>query len=124
MNEIRSYLKKNKEGYLYKFYQSCFTKNEEKNFLWFKKTLLRQYITTFGLDILLGGLDYLAQSQLVLPNTIKTTLIHGDDDSVAPIAEALSLKDTNPHVDLITLDNTGHMPFLRPGFKDCLAGTQ
>jgi len=124
LNEVRGYLKKNKNGYLYRFYRSSFTKTEEENFRWFKKTFFKQYTTAFSLDFLLSGLDYLAQAQIILPDAVKTTLVHGIGDMIAPIAEASALKAANPHINLITLDNAGHMPFLRPGFKDCLAGTQ
>jgi pimeloyl-ACP methyl ester carboxylesterase len=124
LNEVSNYLKKNKDGYLYRFYRSCFAKNEEKDFHWFKKTFFKQYTTAFSLDFLLNGLDYLAQTQIVLPDTVKTIIVHGIGDIIAPIAEASALKTANPHINLIALDDAGHMPFLRPKFKDCLAGAQ
>lgn len=119
LRQIKARLKKNKEGYLYKFYHNCFSKCELEFFLWFKRNLLENYLTQMDLGTLLEGLDYLQDAELNLPRlkNQKIYFIHGKEDKVAPINEALRVKESLPQAKFISLKDAGHMPFLSPDFK-------
>ncbi|MBI5123791.1 MAG: alpha/beta hydrolase, partial [Candidatus Omnitrophica bacterium] len=61
IDKIKMVLEKNKDAFLYKFYNECFSRDEKKAINWFKKTLLRDYLNGFTLDSLLEGLEYLSK---------------------------------------------------------------
>lgn len=119
LKNIKTYLKKGKEGYLYKFYKECFSKNEKNAFTWFKKNLLKDYLKQINLDSLLEGLDYLTQAELSFKRIrdVKAYFFHGQEDKIAPIQEALALKENFPEAKFVSLEGAGHMPFLSADFK-------
>jgi pimeloyl-[acyl-carrier protein] methyl ester esterase len=111
--EIKACLKKNKKGYLYKFYNQCFSKKENR--LWFKKNLFQAYCREFDLDYLMAGLDYLAKVQInpqKLKELKKIKLIHGQLDQIAPCQEALGIKNNLDQAEFILLKDAGHAAFL------------
>lgn len=120
LKEIALKLKKNKKGYLYKFYLDCFSGNDKAGLAWFRKNLLRGYIYGFKLKELLGGLDYLSQT-CIKPESLllmkDVTIIHGEEDRIAPINEALEIKIQLAQADFICLKNAGHFLFLNPEFN-------
>jgi len=119
--EARRAILKNRKGYLYKFYQMCFYKKEEGSY--FKENLLREFCNTLELDYLLASLDYLSGVEIspeLLSGVNKVKIIHGLNDNVAPPEEALEIKKELPSAKLVTLEETGHMPFFKEGFENII----
>lgn len=115
--EIRKLLKKNKKGYLYKFYTQCFC--DKKDMHWFKKRLLRNYCKKFGLNHLLRSLDYLEHTEIepqALKDIKKIKIIHGECDSIAPVQEAIDIGNSLTQAKFIRIKNAGHIPFLKEHF--------
>jgi len=111
--EIEEFLKRSKKGYLYKFYQQCFFKQESLS--WFKKNLLKTYCQDFDLEYLLKTLDYLAKSEINTQELLaieKVKIIHGACDQIAPIEEGREVCETIARAELITVENCGHALFL------------
>lgn len=119
---IKMYLRKNCRGFLYKFYESCFSEFERARFGWFKNNLLKDYIDQISADILFEGLDYLSGRQFDTGGLRgqKVKFIHGEEDKVAPISEALKLKEGLPQAEFISLEKCGHIPFLNTDFNSIL----
>ena len=118
LDRIKINLTKNKRGFLYKFYSQCFFKKE--NMRWFRKNLLKPYSEELDLNYLTDSLDYLRGAEMnpeLLKPIKKIKIIHGECDSIAPLVEALWLKERLPHAEFISLKNAGHMPFLEDGFR-------
>lgn len=110
---IKELLKKSKKGYLYKFYGQCFSKKISLS--WFKKNLLKTYCQQFELEYLLKTLDYLEKSQIdtqALSMIKRVKLIHGESDRIAPIDEAREVQEAIAGAELITIKDSGHIPFL------------
>lgn len=111
--QIRTLLKRNQKAYLGKFYQQCFFQKEK--FVWFKENFMKAYLEDFKLESLLSGLDYLekatldTQSLKALP---RINIIHGQNDKIAPLAEAKAIKETLPQAEFIAVEDTGHAAFL------------
>jgi len=111
--EISKLLKKNKKGYLYKFYSQCFSSKDQMR--WFRTNLLKSYCDGFDLDYLLEGLEYLKNSHMscqLLAKLKKIKMIHGEQDNIAPIREAFDIKDNLPNADFVCIKEAGHIPFL------------
>lgn len=119
IEDIKAYLRKNHRGFLYKFHEGCFSEFERNRFEWFKKNLLKNYIDRISIDTLFEGLDYLSGRQFATGGFSgqKVKFIHGEEDSVAPISEALKLKEGLPRAEFISLEKCGHIPFLNTNFK-------
>jgi pimeloyl-ACP methyl ester carboxylesterase len=120
--EIEDYLKTNRKGYLYKFYSSCLPCADE--FAQFKKTLLKHYCREMELDYLLKTLDYFKSAFISsdsLKNIEKIKIIHGQDDRIAPIEEAVEIKNGLANARFISIEDAGHMPFLKKDFSLCLS---
>jgi pimeloyl-[acyl-carrier protein] methyl ester esterase len=116
----RNYLNKNKTAFLYKFYNDCFSGNERDRLSCFKKGLMKNYLNEMSLETLFEGLDYLSASRIT-PQALKpgkVRFVHGAEDRIAPVKEAIELKDDMPGVELIVMEKTGHMPFLSESFKN------
>ncbi len=113
LDKVREYVRQNRVGYLYKFYSRCFAPG--KAITWFKKNLLRPYCDRFETDTLLQGLDYLEHAE-IKPSTLKgipnITIIHGTEDRIAPIEEALALQKEIPNAKFVRVENAGHATFL------------
>lgn len=110
---IKELLKKNKKGYLYKFYGQCFS--EKISLSWFKKNLLKTYCEQFDLEYLLKTLDYLEKAQINTQELLgieRIKIIHGESDEIAPIDEAREVQEAIAGAELITIKNSGHIPFL------------
>lgn len=118
LDQIRAYLCKNKTGFLNRFYLQCFSKQTEMS--WFKQNLLRDYCNNLDLNSLLKSLDYLENTQInpkLLDKIKKIRIIHGEDDRIAPVGEAVEIKNSLTDARFICLKDTGHMPFLKQGFS-------
>ena len=117
ISHIKDYLRKNKRGYLYKFYTSCFSKDDDIS--WFRKNLLKEYCEMFNLDYLISTLDYLADRRIdtgPLREIERIEFIHGEHDKIAPIKEARQVLTRLPQAKFIRIENAGHMPFFNKGF--------
>ena len=121
LNDIRRHLGRSKKGYLYKFYTQCFNKKDRLHH--FKENLLKVYCEELDLDYLLKTLDYLENAEIkpqLLNNIKRITIIHGEHDRIAPIQEAIDIKDKIPHARFICIKDAGHIPFLEEDFKGIL----
>lgn len=116
--KIKEYLNKTKKGYIYKFYTQCFFEKNQMN--WFRKRLLKLYCKELSLDNLLKGLKYLENAEIkpaMLNDIKKITIIHGEHDSIAPMGEAIDIKDKIPRAKFVCIKDAGHIPFLSDDFK-------
>ena len=116
--EIRNYLENNKTEFLCKFYDMCFCDKDIPAHT--KRGLLEKYCNELGLDYLLKTLDYLKNTRIKpksLNGVKKITIIHGENDNIAPINEAISIKDRLENARFIRMKDTGHMPFLKEEFS-------
>lgn len=114
---IRSQLIRSKEGCLRSFYSRCFFRKEE--LFYSNSSLLENYREELDLNYLLEGLDYL-EAREIRPGSLERveniTIIHGDQDTVAPIQEARDIKESLPRAGFISIQGAGHLPFLRKDF--------
>ena len=118
ISKIKKRLNKNKRGYLYWFYTQCFPEKEKMSY--FKKNLLKDYCDRLNLDYLLTTLDYLERAEIrpeVLKKIEKIKIIHGGFDKIAPIQEALDIKNDLLQAEFITIDKAGHIPFFKDTFN-------
>lgn len=119
IDNIKMLLEKNKDAFLYKFYNECFSKEEKSSINWFKKVLLKDYLNDLTLDLLLEGLEYLSQSQISPERLsgIDVKLVHGENDRIAPIEGASELKNDLARAKFFRIEGSGHIPFLNPSFE-------
>lgn len=120
---IKNYIKKNQTAFLLKFYRDCFGREERQNYIWFKQTLQKEYLSEMSQQHLLQGLDQLAAMHFdfdALRSVENIKIIHGLNDAVAPASDAADLANNLPNSQLITFESSGHMPFLHPDFKASL----
>jgi pimeloyl-[acyl-carrier protein] methyl ester esterase len=113
-------LTKNKKAYLYKFYRQCFSPQDGIPFQWFKRTLLKSYLSEMSLEQLIEGLDRLEQAE-IQPRSLRglrrVNIVHGRVDSIAPVSGALELAGSLPQSRLVIFEDAGHLPFLHKDFK-------
>ncbi len=118
--DVRDALIKNTKPYLYKFYSRCFSENEKDAYRWFKNTFLKDYLEKMSSDQLIEGLERLEQTK-IRPDSLKKLkhikIVHGCDDSIAPIDDAVDIANRLPQSRFIAFEKTGHLPFLRKDFK-------
>ncbi|MGE5197601.1 MAG: alpha/beta fold hydrolase [Deltaproteobacteria bacterium] len=123
LKEVGAQLEKNKEAFLYKFYQECFSDNDKEGFAWFKENLLGQYVRGIELSVLMEGLDYLAGVSIDPRNLTavkKIMIIHGEQDRIAPIREAAEISAELPQAQFLRIAGSGHIPFLSRNFSSKL----
>ena len=121
LTEVRNNLKKNKKGFLYKIYAQSFSNAEDMSY--FKKNLLKAYCEGLDVDDLLRDLDYLEDTEIkgeLLNGAKKITIIHGQHDRIAPIEEAIDIRNSLPHAKFVRVEGAGHIPFLKKDFADLL----
>lgn len=125
LETMRRTLEKNRAACLKQFYRRCFATEEMAKYQWFKRTFLEDYLETMSAEQLVRDLDWLGQVE-IRPDDLrrieKISFIHGAADAIAPIEQARALADALPQSQLITFEQTGHMPFLRDDFKRRLYG--
>lgn len=122
VNEMREAVQKNKKAALYQFYKNCFSRQERDIFKWFKKNLIDQYVDEFQIQYLLDGLDYLEGSEISPATSYPVPLrfIHGQNDTIAPIQEAIEIADPLPQSQFSCIEGAGHCVFLHPRFSEML----
>jgi pimeloyl-ACP methyl ester carboxylesterase len=104
----------NKNRYLKRFYIQCFPKRRDMD--WFRRYLFKDYCNKFSLDYLLQTLEYLGDLEIrpnMLKNIHRIKIIHGELDKIAPIQEAIEIKNGLRHAELLVIKDTGHAPFLK-----------
>jgi len=125
LEAMRKTLVKNRAACLKRFYRRCFAKEEMPQYQWFKATLLEDYLETMSAEQLVRDLDWLGQVE-IHPEDLKkietVKFIHGAADAIAPVEQVRALAEALPQSQLITFEQTGHMPFLRDDFKRRLYG--
>ncbi|MCM8820322.1 MAG: alpha/beta hydrolase [Candidatus Omnitrophica bacterium] len=112
LERVRSYIIKNKEAYLYKFYNNCFF--DKKSTSLFKKTLLKDYLQKFSSKILCEGLEYLKIAKINPKDLDKIndiTIIHGKEDKIVSYKKAISVNEALNKSKIFLLDDAGHIPF-------------
>jgi len=117
INEVEEALKARKKGYLNRFFSDCFSGNHITKS---NKDLLREYCRDMELDYLLNTLDYLSKTEIkpeLLQQIQKITIIHGEKDRIAPISEAVEIKDAVNNARFILVEESGHIPFLEENFR-------
>jgi len=120
LENIKQYLEKNRSAFLYTFYRECFCRQEKKNYLWFRDTLLKDYLKGMSLKMLIDDLEWLDKVEIhsqSLKNIDNLIFVHGKEDAIAPFSEALGIAETLPNASFIAFEQTGHLPFLRDDFK-------
>ncbi|MDP2941523.1 MAG: alpha/beta fold hydrolase [Candidatus Omnitrophota bacterium] len=121
----RRKLQKDQQGFLRRFYQSCFSRHDAQSLKWFKQNLLDDYLRSFTLAELTRGLDYL-QAAVIDPGKLagikKLRIFHGRLDRIAPLEEAARIKSCLPGAEFISLPAAGHIVFLNPGFREKFNG--
>jgi pimeloyl-ACP methyl ester carboxylesterase len=123
LNRIKTYLKKSKTAYLYKFYNECFGKDDKDCLSWFKKNLFKTYLKEMETEELIKGLDRLAGYEIdqeVLGRIGNVKIVHGQEDKIAPLSEIADIKNSLPNVEFMIFKDSGHLPFLREDFKERL----
>lgn len=121
LETIKAQLKKNKKAYLYQFYRECFSDAGGKGLSWFRKKLLRDYLSQMELESLMAGLDYLSGVRIdfeFLASLKKLTFFHGLDDKIAPLGQAQGIKAGLPQARFIDICGSGHAPFLSKDFRE------
>ena len=123
LENIKHLLAKNNAAYLYKFYKDCFCKNESDLYRWFRDSFLHRYLEQMTRQQLIKELDYLGGARICprhqgCPSNV--TLIHGREDKIAPVAEAIRIAEDIPQARLKILEMTGHLPFLKDDFIRCI----
>ena len=119
LENMRENLKKNKAACLKRFYRRCFSTEEMARYQWFKRTLLKDHLETMPAEQLVRDLDWLGQVEIHpedLQEIERISFLHGTADAIAPVEQAMALADVLPQSQLITFEQTGHMPFLRDDF--------
>ncbi len=104
LNNIKRFLKRQKDAYMQAFYRSCFFSDTE--WLNFKSLHNSQYSTLETLT-----------DQLTLLETYRLTdtadlWIHGKQDAIAPY------ENITTTIDLLTIENCGHCPFFHEKWDD------
>jgi pimeloyl-ACP methyl ester carboxylesterase len=113
---VRENLQKSKESFLYKFYKMCFSK-EDIHF--FNAALFKAYSKEMDLENLLKDLDYLGNAEIKpegLAPIKKIKIIHGEFDRIAPIDEAVYIKERLPQAGFACVKGAGHALISRKDF--------
>lgn len=116
INEVEHALKARKKGYLNRFFNDCFYANHITES---KKELLKEYCRDMELDYLINTLDYLSKTEIkpdLLQQIQKITIIHGEKDRIAPLREAVEIKDAVDNARFVLVEESGHIPFLDENF--------
>lgn len=126
IERTKAYLRKDKKAFLYKFYHEFFSDNEAKALSWFKGDIMKKYLSDMDLDLLLEDLDYILKARIKLGANegVRIKFIHGQEDRIAPIEEAMEIRGSLPRAEFISMKGVGHMPFLAADFKKVFSGAR
>ncbi|MDD4940074.1 MAG: alpha/beta fold hydrolase [Candidatus Omnitrophica bacterium] len=124
LNEVKRLVTQNKRAFLYKLYLNSFSETDQEGLKWFREHLLDIYVNELDLDVLLSGLDYLSKAEInpaSLGKIKKIKIIHGEEDKIASLDEALKVKSELPQAEFIALRKMGHFLFLNRQFTKSLS---
>jgi pimeloyl-ACP methyl ester carboxylesterase len=122
LDSIEQQLRRNKRGYLYKFYSQCFFDKDER--ARFKMGLMKSYLKELSLESLLDSLDHLRSAEIKpegLRKAERITILHGTGDRIAPIEEARRISEGLKNARFVPVAGAGHMPFLNSEFNSVIA---
>jgi len=113
IDKIKGLLSENRKAYLYKFYRDCFSAKDKDPYIWFKETLMADYLSSFDEEKLIKGLDYLLNMPLNLEELGKMNprFVYGAADKIVPAAEVMALKKKIPSAEFVFVDGKGHFTF-------------
>lgn len=117
---VRRAVRRDRPGFLARFYRQCFLPGWSGPYRRFKATLLDSYLEDMHMEYLTAGLDYLAR-QSIVPSALPdcpVVFVHGEKDAVAPVADVRRLVREVPRAVLRVIGGVGHAAFLDPGFDD------
>lgn len=123
LEDVRQKILENRPAYLYKFYLECFSGNDKKGFLWFKKNLLKDYLKEIELRDLEAGLDYLSRASISSKSFVslkKVRIFHSPLDKICPFEEAQAIGKGLRQVKFIPMPQAGHALFLDSDFKEAV----
>ncbi len=123
ISQVRSMVSESKEAFLYKFYSQCIPDKEQ--FKLFKQNLLKYYFYKLTPHHLEEALNYLEASSIepaCMEKVKRVRIMHGEHDEIAPLTEALSIKNRLETAEFILLKDTGHLPFLKKDFNEYFYG--
>jgi len=119
LEDVKLKIKKNWKAYLYRFYPDSFSAFDQDALAWFRKHLLKEYLSSMKPGELIAGLDYLAGARLKpqsLAGVKKITIFHGCEDKIAPFSEARSISRSLPGSKFVSFPGAGHAVFLNSNF--------
>lgn len=110
-------LLRNPEVHLKHFYRRVFIGHQQ---IWsvFERELLPAYLAAPPTELLVAGLDYLADQRPPRGAlaTVEATCWHGGRDRIAPLADLLGWLNADPDTPLEVLPTAGHALFLSEDF--------
>ena len=110
-------------GCLSGFYARCFYPSQIPAYRRFRSGLQEEYLREMDVGVLRGGLAYLAGVRLsggTLP-ACPVAVVHGQDDVIAPFAEAEGVARECGNATFHPLPGAAHAAFLADGFRAVVA---
>ncbi|MGE5283913.1 MAG: alpha/beta fold hydrolase [Actinomycetota bacterium] len=110
-------------GTLSGFYARCFYPSQMPAYRRFRSGLQEEYLREMDVGALREGLSYLAGEELsggTLP-ACSVAIVHGEDDVIAPIAEAEGVARECGRATFHPLPGAAHAAFLADGFRAVVA---
>lgn len=103
---------------LAEFYRRAFL-GQREDYRHFRETLEADYLQRFSRADLEEGLDFLAREKVTaeMLDAVKATVYQGERDLVAPLELVARLIEDGPHARLVSIPETGHVPFWSTRFK-------
>lgn len=105
------------------FYARCFYPSQMPAYRRFRSGLQPAYLREMDPGVLRDGLSYLADARLsgeTLPDC-PVAIVHGEEDVVAPLAEAEGVARESGHATFHPLPGAAHAAFLTDGFRAVVA---
>jgi len=105
------------------FYARCFHPSQTSDYRRFRAGLRSVYLREMDGGLLREGLSYLAAARLsggTLP-ACPVTIVHGEKDVIAPLAEAEGVAREGGNATFHPLPGAAHAAFLADGFREVAA---
>ena len=116
---VRERLLRDRTACLSGFYAQCFLPTQTVSFRRFRAELQPDYLRRMDEETLLAGLSYFAGARLsgdLLPRC-PVVLVHGEQDAVAPAAEAEGVARESGRAAFHRIPGAAHAAFLADGFR-------
>ncbi len=117
---VRAALRRNRRGFMRKFYKDCYAGHDPQLYRGFKQTLLPDYLDQWPRTDLERDLDWICARNLdthALGRVVDLSIIHGANDRIVPEVEAQALAQGMTRGRFISVPDAGHLPFLVPDFQ-------